>query len=241
MIRFAFASLLAYEFGSTERMASERCLVRLAGQLSPWDALVCVESPFQDRHRAWSLKPSVLASALALPAEFGILTDTDIFFSDSFLPRLTAFLQAFDPTFPVLCASVTWGTEDALFGSQVPSWVASRMEAAGLSPFRPDIWVSGSLVIASVGARDFVKEWAELSRRLTGTADEVSLIALLHKEKSLSFFPLPRSVHDIHTGSFPLPDAGAVSLSANLDPGTWFRIAFSPDPFLLCRNREADG
>ncbi|MCS7224937.1 MAG: hypothetical protein NZ959_10360 [Armatimonadetes bacterium] len=241
MIRFAFCSLLAYRFPSTERRAADACLSRLIQQLSLCDAFLSVEAPWQDRLKAWTTKPSVLQSALSLNPSFAILVDCDVLFRDDFLARLASFLDPIDPDEPFLSATVTHGicgeTPPAI-SKEMPSEVIARLRMSGIADLTPSFWVSASLVIASRGARPFVNRWAALAANLTGPADESSLIALLHqsdRDPLVRFVPTPPSLHSLYLGDVRFPDAAAVSLSANLDPQVWFRLAFSPDGLFIGR------
>ncbi len=221
-----FTSMLAYQLDGKERRNAELCLWRLLRQIDEEDIFVVPEMVWQDRYKAWSLKPSVIYAASHLSRDWTCWVDADIYFDDEFVYELKRWLSQFDYNEAIFAGTTVH--EEQYFKDNTMKIIKEQ----GWDGSQLRLYFSTSMFIASRGAQRFLSEWVnicqDLTRRNVWVPDEMSLCYLVNYSKhkdDIRCVEIPTHIHAIDIYGHDVTKASAVSLSSLLAPTQWHIMA----------------
>lgn len=202
-----FCSLVAYNPDDPRREWSERCLATLLKQLETDDGLLKAETPRRSWEDCLACKVRLACSALEFADDFVCLVDTDILFRDGWVKALKGFLSFCSPKEPIVAALPEW-TADGTYDFNEEWVIQQQIEWGGLPIKQPRFYLNAGIVVISVGAKEFVRDWMAWTLKASALHEQTALCYLLHQRgEQVKVIFLPETLHYIHPF---LPDFEAV-------------------------------
>ncbi len=191
-----FCSVLAYDLKDPRRELANRCLGSLFQQMTNDDAFLKIEAIGHDWEDCLISKVKIVQAALKIASDFACLVDTDIFFMKGWISALKEFLKSFSSIEPIVAALPEW-TDDGTYNFNDKSVITQLIDWGGLPVQQPRFYLNAGIVIVSVGAKGFVKEWMEWTLRAKGLHEQSALCYLLHHKSEVKVVFLPERLHYI--------------------------------------------
>lgn len=201
-----FCSLMAYDPDDPRRDWSNKCLERLLRQMDNRDVFLKVEALERKWEDCLLCKVKAIQSALEMTDDFVCLVDTDILFRDGWIKTLKEFMKPYDPNEPVIAAFPEW-TADGSYDFNDETTIHCLITWGGLPILQPRFYLNAGVVVVSVGAKEFVKDWLNWTLKANGLHEQNALCYLLHQRSDVRVVFLPEALH--HIPPF-LPDFEAV-------------------------------
>jgi len=191
-----FCSLLAYDLHDPRRNWSNRCLENLQCQLNNYDIFL----KFELLERRWEecliYKVKAIQTALEIKEDFVCLVDTDILFRNGWVKALKEFLQPYDPKEPIVAALPEW-TADETYDFNDETVIYRLIDWGGLPILQPRFYLNAGIVVLSIGAKSFVKDWLEWTLKANGLHEQSAICYILHQREDINVIFLPDSLHYI--------------------------------------------
>lgn len=191
-----FCSLVAYDPDDPRRDWAERCLEKLLKQMDSDDAFLKVEALGRRWEDCLPYKVKTVQAALEITEDFACLVDTDILFRSGWVKALKEFMQPYDPKEPIVAAFPEW-TADGSYDFNDETTICQHIEWGGLPIQQPRFYLNAGIVVISVGAKDFVKDWLEWTLKANGLHEQSALCYLLHQRDDVKVVFLPEILHYI--------------------------------------------
>ncbi|MFA0751944.1 MAG: hypothetical protein SLRJCFUN_002347 [Candidatus Fervidibacter sp.] len=175
-----FCSFVAYNPDDHRREWAERCLATLSKQLETDDVLFRAETSGRSWEDCLACKVRLACSALEFADDFVCLVDTDILFRDGWVKALKEFLSPYPPGKPIIAALPEW-TADGTYDFNEEWVIRQQIEWGGLPINQPRFYLNAGIIVVSVGAKEFVRDWMAWTLKASALHEQTALCYLLHQ------------------------------------------------------------